>query len=48
MHINKLIKNINVYEIFCYIIIYLFQYKFYTESILKKGDYLMGLFDGTI
>lgn len=45
MHINKLIKNINVYEIFCYIIIYLFQYKFYTESILKKGDYLMGLFD---
>lgn len=45
MHINKLIKNINIYEIFCYIIIYLFQYKFYTESILKKGDYLMGLFD---
>lgn len=45
MHINKLIKNINVYEIFCYIIIYLFQYKFYTGDILKKGDYLMGLFD---
>lgn len=45
MHINKLIKNINIYEIFCYIIIYLFQYKFYTGYILKKEDYLMGLFD---